>query len=140
MNTATAAIAKIAEIISSSDLEFFGIRFNMHNPMGGETTEYQSGDILPNSYIWEDGESTGFELPGSSAIQIPVVKNWEDTEVSLSDIENVLAQMRQYGIEGQLLLIAGSRMQYGEDVNEIIINHTDYSAGDGAVVLYAWRM
>jgi hypothetical protein len=136
MTTAT-TITKIAETITTSDLEFFGIRFNMPSP-DGETIEYQPGDIMFNSYVWEDGEPTDVELPGSCAIQIPVTKNWDGTEVSLSDIESAIDEIRQYGSQGQLLLIAGSMMQYGDDDGEIILNHSDYTRGEGAVVLYAW--
>jgi hypothetical protein len=99
-------IQEVIDIIRGEEYEYYGIRW-IH-----DSDPVSVGDSLPNSYRWEDGESTGEELNGTSAI-----------ECTADDAERGLIQIKDsYASKGdQIVLIGGNSREWGEDDGEILI-------------------
>lgn len=90
---------RIEEIRNEVEFDYIGIRV--------QEDEFVEGEILDNSYVWIDGETTDEELDGTCA-------------VNLCDAE--LAN----GYYGEhVSLIAGNSAEYGADLGEIIIRNAE---------------
>ena len=82
----------------------------------------QVGDLLAPSLVWDDGECTGEELPGTCAIG-----------VTAETVDSAMRLVLANGYSGKrLALIVGDRAQSGEDAGERIIR-------DAVVLLAADR-
>ena len=68
--TDAGSVSHIKSIVEEEEYEYYGIRILTENPKTGEVDDLKIGDEPPNSYTWSDGESTGDELDGTSALQI----------------------------------------------------------------------
>jgi hypothetical protein len=118
--------SEIKTIIEANNNEYgyFGIRAMMQNPLTGENQIVEVDDILQNSYVWEDGETTGEELNGTCALKL-------NYDAELSEIDYTLKNVNVYSWNvKQFVLLGASRADYGTDANEIIL--------ENAVVLAAW--
>jgi hypothetical protein len=74
--------------------------------------EVKTGDVLPHSYRWIDGEMTDELLPGVSTIGI-----------DNSGVETALKRLQKGGYFGdQIALIKGESMGAGEDPYEVLIS------------------
>ena len=119
---------KIKNIIGSNNKEYcyFGIRAMMANPLTGELQRVEVNDIVDNSYDWADGDSTGVELDGTSALEI-------DIDAEIEDISSVLKNIENYTWDTNQIVILGSiDKEYGQDNNEIVMQN--------AVVLAVWSI
>lgn len=106
-------IDRIIHHINAGEVEHIGIRV-VHGQ-----APVKVGDLLPASYRWEDGESTGEELRGTSAI---LVGNG-CLGANEAEIRRALRIFESYrGLHGQIVLISGESQGAGEDVGEIIID------------------
>ena len=98
------------EILGDSDHFHHGLRVMTNH--GNGTDVPKVGDVLPNSYRWDDGESTGEELDGTSSIHV----------YKRSITPDVLARIRAYAANGKhLVLVGGSDARAGEDQGEAVI-------------------
>lgn len=92
--------------------DYYGVRHISRN-LYGDDIVYRIGDTLPASYRWDDGESTGELLSGTSCIQI-------DGLDDVDGIRRAMDMQRMYmGI--QSIIVAGDVAEYGEDRGELII-------------------
>jgi len=73
----------------------------------------QVGDMLAPSLVWDDGECTGKELPGTCAIGVTV--NTVDASLRLVAAGGYIGK--------RLALIVGDRAESGEDAGERIIRN-----------------
>ena len=80
------------------------------------------GQVAPNSREWDDGELTGEELNGASAIALQT-----DDERIIDRATNRLVQYR--GV--QVVLLGAQHSEEGNDPDELVM--------EDAVVLAAWR-
>ena len=122
-------IEEIRKLISEAEYDYIGVR--------ADSREYQVGDIMDYShqlfqdpqynddytellypYIYE-GPYAGFydggELDGTCALS-----------VSENNIEEMLEAVKNYG--EKIYLIGGNSMEYGNDVDEIIIRNAEVIA------------
>lgn len=92
-------VSQYAKLAKSDkrEYEYYGLR--MHD---GETS---IGEILPNSFVWIDGDWTEEELDGTCAV----------------DLRNQKAEQLCSTYFGNAIVIAGNSASYGEDDGEIII-------------------
>ncbi len=87
------------EIKNEYAYDFIGVRV--------QENEFVKGEILNNSFIWDDGECTEEELDGTCAVRID---------------DAVLAN----GYFGEhVALVGGYYGEYGEDLGEIIIRQAE---------------
>lgn len=118
----TMIVEEIRELISKSEYDYIGIR--------ADSREYQAGEVVDNSHqLFQDpqyndtytevlypyiceGPYAGFydagELNGVCAL-----------EVSENNIVEMLKKVKSYG--NKYYLIGGDSMEYGNDMDEIII-------------------
>lgn len=75
-----------------------------------ETGRVCVGDILPNSYVWDDGEWTEDRLDGVSAIEVKDV----------NDLERAMGAASGYDGD-QIILVIGDYGYRGQDAGEIVI-------------------
>lgn len=114
--TIAAMIDDLSDIIDNLQLgahDCIGLR-------GLYATETET--TLAPSYIWEDGESTGEQLDGTSALLVAGTweyATWDEIE---SNLEYALANISRYG-DGRYAVIAGRQMvdTITEDSHEAII-------------------
>jgi hypothetical protein len=99
----------IKSIISDESYEKYGLRVITENPKG-DTEILKIGDTPPNSYTWDDGESTDVELEGTSSI-----------EINPDNIPAALQHIGPYSGDKVVLLGADS-YSYGDDDNELILS------------------
>ncbi|MFA4974569.1 MAG: hypothetical protein WC683_18330 [bacterium] len=76
---------------------------------------FNVGDILPNSFVWVDGEIQDEELDGASGIRVR----------SEAEIAQKLAYVRStYAFADRVIyIIGGNYASWGEDRGEIIIRN-----------------
>jgi hypothetical protein len=74
-----------------------------------EGTDYNIGDILGPSYVWDDGEPTQDQLEGTSVI-----------EVNEKNIEKALELIGQYPNAEDLLIVSGEKHSAGDDIGEAL--------------------
>ena len=114
--TIAAMIDDLSDIIDNLQLgthDCIGLR-------GLYTTETDTR--LAPSYIWEDGESTGEQLDGTSALLVAGAweyVTWDEIE---NNLEYALANIFRYG-DGRYAVIAGRHMvdAITEDSHEVVI-------------------
>ncbi len=114
-------INQIAEAIKKNkwNYNYFGLRAMTLNPITGQAKKACVGEVLENSYAWEDGNPTDYELPGTCALGIDA---WNGTE---QDIKQALDLIKHYPAH-QIVLIAGtSANQDAQDDREIIIHDAE---------------
>ena len=81
---------------------YYGVRCHHGTPVAvGETVE--------NSFVWIDGEKTSEMLDGTCAINL-----------KRKDVESLIDAYRYLG---DMIVIAGDYMQYGDDDGEIVIQN-----------------
>jgi len=90
--------------------EFEHIAIRAFNP------GFMVGDIMPNSFRWEDGEiCEDEELDGACGFR---VRKGDDIDEAVEYVRNV------YAFDGRVVyMIGGDYMQFGEDDEEIIIRN-----------------
>jgi hypothetical protein len=74
-----------------------------------EGNDYNIGDILGPSYVWDDGEPTQDQLEGTSVI-----------EVNEKNIEKALELIGQYPNAEDLLIVSGEKHSAGDDIGEAL--------------------
>lgn len=89
----------IENIQDQYDYDYIGVRT--------QENAFTKGEILENSYVWFDGESTGEELNGTCALM-------------LSDVKQVTGYCGQH-----VAIIGGFYGEYGQDLGEIIIEEAE---------------
>lgn len=115
-------VQTIKNIIEQEEYAKYGLRGMMNNPITNERVIISIGDIVDNSYEWEDGEPTQEELNGTSAV-----------EVTADTIDNAMELVDAYTWNcSQVALIASEYSEYGNDESEIIMKD--------AIVLAVWNI
>lgn len=114
MTTTTAAYETLREaletLMSSDDWNDTYVGLRVIDSTEHETGRVNVGDVLPNSYVWDDGEWTEDRLDGVSAIEV------KDAD----DLGRAIKAATSYGGD-QLILVVGDYRYRGQDVGEIII-------------------
>lgn len=108
-----ATIADICKIIPAeidTDYSYVGVRI-----VANDYDDYTAkiGDILPTSFVWDNGEQTDEELNGTCCLDID----------QLWDIKNPSNHNGYYG--DRVLIIGGNSVEYGNDPYEIIIKDAE---------------
>jgi hypothetical protein len=85
--------------------EFFGIR--------ADDRAFEVGQMLPNSFVWDDGVKTDEELDGTCAIRL--YDYWTEKYN-----ENAESQASEYPFDN-VYLIAAKSAQEGNDRNELVM-------------------
>jgi len=94
-------------------IEYFGLRALTVNSEG-EYETVEVGGTVRNSYVWDDGDNTGEEMEGASAIKI--------NEADMDEIENAIAEMAPYLSNAkQVVLLGSDEAEPGEDNHESIM-------------------
>lgn len=75
------------------------------------------GDILPPSYRWEDGNNTGEEMDGTSAIRAALM----DCAAEVDEVDIVLRRVAIYR-GSRIALLAAPHAMGGEDQGEIVMH------------------
>lgn len=85
---------------------YYGIRVEVD-------VDYAIGEIAHQSHVWADDDATDQMLDGTSCVGI----------MYASDVDNALIVSKSYGWgdKRKTYLIAGDRMQYGDDDYEYVI-------------------
>lgn len=112
--------SNLIRAITNSNYNYIGIRHL------ADDEHYQVGDWCRNSYDWDyDYDCSTYEvgnpveLPGTCAYNTNIIPNWDNPEEIAEKLENALADANCY--YGTTVIIAGNRMEYGNDDHEIII-------------------
>lgn len=112
---------ELVEKIMNSNYGYIGIRHL------AEDEEYEIGDICRNSYDWDyDNDCSSYdtnevELNGTCAVDTRIDLDWDDEEEVESKLREALEASDQYF--GSIAIIGGSKMEYGADDGEIIIEN-----------------
>ena len=98
MRLAPDMIRRVEDIASSAlyDYEAVGVRV--------QDVPFAPGPMAHRSHVWDNGDDTGEELPGVSAMR------WD------------AAQRHGYYYGDYVAVIAGNAWDYGEDAGEIVIH------------------
>ena len=106
-------------------IQYFGLRALTQNSETGEFETAEVGGNVKNSYIWNDGDNTGEEIDGVSAIRI----NEADTD----EIEQAIREMQPYLTNAkQVVLLGSDEANPGDDHHERIMKN--------AKVLAVWEV
>ena len=104
--------SEINQIIASdTKYNYYGIRAMTMNPKNGEFEIAIVGGTVGNSYSWDDGETTDWELNGTSAL-----------EVIDGNTEKILEAVKMYDDRSQVVLLGSLYSEYGQDEGEIIMH------------------
>ena len=106
MKNIEAAIDAIQEL----DYSYFGIR--------AIDEVLAVGDTCQNSRVWDDGDATEETLEGASATKI-TLNGYTDTAIKTA-LEAAEKANKPYYADHHYV-IASDNMEYGEDMNEIIL-------------------
>lgn len=120
-------VQQIFDIIQeeSAYIQYFGLRALTQNSETGEFETAEVGGIVQNSYIWNDGENTGTQLDGVSAIKI--------NEADIDEIDQAIRELQPYLANAkQVVLLGSDDAEPGEDNHERIMQN--------AVVLAVWNI
>ena len=101
MRLAPDMIRRVEDIASSAlyDYEAVGVRV--------QDVPFAPGPMAHRSHVWDNGDDTGEELPGVSAMR------WDSINA---------AQRQGYYYGDYVAVIAGNSWDYGEDAGEIVIH------------------
>lgn len=106
--------------IANCNYNYIGIRHL------SDDEHYQVGDWCRNSYDWDYEQDCStyetenpIELPGTCAYNTGIDPNWDEPEEIAEKLEKAIEASGCY--LGDLVIVAGDRMEYGNDDNEIII-------------------
>jgi hypothetical protein len=117
-----AGISEINKIIRKGDHRHYGLRVITDNPKTGEFDTPEVGHVLPKSYHWEDDNSTGRKMGGTSTFRIPGRLTPKDAERFIS----------AYGTNGYHVVLVGSdKAKHGQDRGEAVMKDP--------VVLKVWN-
>lgn len=112
---------RLVNEVMNSGYAFIGIRHM------ADDENYQKGDWCRNSYDWDyevdcSTYDTGspVELPGTCAYDTRIELGWDEPEEIKEKLEKALEGSSAYF--GEIIIIGGDRMEYGNDEEEIIIN------------------
>lgn len=94
---------KILNAIENSEYGYLGIRVD-------DGVEYNIGDCVAASRVWDDGDPTDETLNGTSCIGIRYAE----------DIDKAL-DLAGYYYGDHIYLIGGNSMEHGEDAGEYVI-------------------
>jgi N12 class adenine-specific DNA methylase len=115
-------VTAIGSRIEDGKHEFYGLRVITADPRTQKSRSVKTGDVLKPSHIWEDNNTTGQMLQGTSVIEV----RSSDPE----DIRKAMLQLRSYHGK-QIVLVGGDNAKGGEDEGEAVIRNP--------VVLQAWN-
>lgn len=111
---------EIINSITNCNYSYIGIRHL------AEDESYSIGDYCRNSYDWdyEYDRSTydtdePIDLGGTCAYNTKIAAGWDEPDEIAEKLEKALAASSCY--IGDVVIIAGDRMEYGNDEGEIII-------------------
>mgnify|MGYP007010770073 FL=1 len=106
--------------IANCNYNYIGIRHL------SDDEHYQVGDWCRNSYDWDYEQDCStyetenpIELPGTCAYNTGIDPNWDEPEEIAEKLEKAIEASGCY--LGDLVIVAGDRMEYGNDDHEIII-------------------
>jgi len=102
----SALIAAISAAVERDDHDYYGLRIE-------HGRRFATGDELPDSRVWVDGEETDETLDGVATLRLP--HDPDDDEIA-----KVLSEIGSYYGDA-LVLVGGTFGGYGEDVGEAII-------------------
>jgi hypothetical protein len=123
-------IEEIRNIIEKAEYDYIGIR--------ADSRDYQIGEVMDNSHqLFQDPQYTDFEC---TELLYPYISEGSYAgfydggeldgtcalEVSENNIEEMIETVKSYG--EKIYLIGGNTMEYGNDVDEIIIRNAEVIA------------
>lgn len=110
----------IIKAIECCNYNYIGIRHL------ADDEHYETGDYCRNSYDWDYTNdcstyetSQPVELSGVCAYDTHIVPMWDDLEEIAEKLATALSASNVY--YGDTVIVAGDRIEYGNDLNEIII-------------------
>ena len=123
-------IEEIGNLISEAEYDYIGIR--------ADDRDYQIGEVMDNSHqLFQDPQYTDFECvellypyisegPHAGFYDGGELDGTCALEVSENNIEEMIEAVKSYG--EKIYLIGGNSMEYGNDVDEIIIRDAEVIA------------
>lgn len=116
----------INDTYKEKNLDYFGIR--------RDNNEYQVGEQMANSHVWEDNKYTDVELNGTCAVDtyldtlIPIdFDDADELNKAIERLNKAIEESNGYNFTHQYL-ITGKRAYGGEDLNEVILGD-EYGCG-----------
>ena len=106
---------KIIAYINNDSGNKYGTRYALRK----DKRDYNNGAELPCSHDWIDGDMQDTLLSGTCAIKLCVDAVNDLTVDDKQAINAALGQVSQY--QGNLYLVKGRMVDYGQDANEIIL-------------------
>lgn len=110
----------IVKIIETCNYNYIGIRHL------ADDEHYQTGNYCRPSYGWDyDRDCSTYdtdepiELSGTCAYNTGITPIWDDPEEISEKLEKAIAASGCY--LGDMVIVAGDRIEYGNDAGEIII-------------------
>ncbi len=98
-------IEEAKKLLDNWEYDVIGLRYHRGAPPA-------IGERVPCSFVWDDGNITEEQLPGTSCLDLANI-----------DPEKAIEEVKAYCWgEGELIIIAGSSAEGGNDVGEIIIH------------------
>ena len=110
-------ITEIINCLKQREYNYYGLRSMTWNPINHKSVRATVGEILDNSYAWDDGETTDYQLTGTSALEIDIDANEER-------INQVIADIAVYHSH-QVVLLGSYSRDYGSDDGEIILRNAE---------------
>ena len=109
--------SEIINYLEQRKYNYYGLRSMTRNPIDYTSMVATVGEILDNSYAWDDGETTDYQLTGTSALEIDIDDNEER-------INQVIADIAVYH-SGQVVLLGSYSRDYGSDEGEVILRNAE---------------
>ena len=113
-------VKNIIDLIEASGAEYIGIRHL------ADDEHYNVGDYCRNSYDWDyEHDCSTYEtdepqeLPGTCAYNTKIHSGWDEPDEIKSKLQKALNASKVY--YGNIVIIGGDRVTYGNDEGEIII-------------------
>lgn len=103
-------VAEVVRHIQASPHRHHGLRITSGHPVTGEADVVGVGDILPNSYRWNDGNPTQRQLKGTSTLRVR-------TE---ADVRSAIKLASQY-VGRQVALVGSHEKRPGADEQEAVL-------------------
>jgi hypothetical protein len=103
-------------------MDTFGIRVMTSNPIQNVVISTNQGDEISPSFEWVDGEVTGIELGGTSALWFDV--DYCDGEVNTDSFNKAMDKISQYMYDECTVVVCGGSLDIDaicNDIGEVVI-------------------
>ena len=101
---------EIIEALKKEEWRYIGLRCNNNNPITGKKPSVKIGDVLDNSFEWDDGNPTEEELNGTCAID-----TFENPEYAFSLVKTYNRN------HNEIMIIGSDNAEYGFEEEELIM-------------------